>query len=135
MGRGAHRPPADVVLVAPCGYHLEQATGFAEQLVADDRLPGGAEVWAVDADSHFVRPGPRLVDGAETVAQILHPGLVGAPPADACDAHRVDPGADGAARSRDVKQVTYVPRDQPRCAARPDAAAGSHRVAWRVCHP
>ena len=33
----------------------------------------GAEVWAVDADSHFVRPGPRLIDGVETVAQILHP--------------------------------------------------------------
>ena len=74
--------PADVVLVAPCGYHLEQAAAFAEQLVVDDRLPAGAEVWAVDADSHFVRPGPRLVDGAETVAQILHPAVVGAPSPD-----------------------------------------------------
>jgi iron complex transport system substrate-binding protein len=80
--------PADVVLVAPCGYHLEQAAGFAEQLVADERLPAGAEVWAVDADSHFVRPGPRLVEGAETVAQILHPGVVGTPDPDR--ARRVD---------------------------------------------
>jgi iron complex transport system substrate-binding protein len=79
---------ADVVLVAPCGYHLEQATAFAEQLVTDDRLPVGAEVWAVDADSHFVRPGPRLVEGAETVARILHPGIVGAPAPDR--ARRVD---------------------------------------------
>ena len=61
------------MLVAPCGYHLDPAAALAEQLVADHRLPPGAEVWAVDADSHFVRPGPRLVDGAETVAQILHP--------------------------------------------------------------
>ena len=82
--------PAEVVLVAPCGYHLEQAAGFAAQLVADDRLPAGAEVWAVDADSHFVRPGPRLVDGAETVAQILHPAIVGAPAPDR--AQRVDHG-------------------------------------------
>ncbi|HEY3671789.1 MAG TPA: ABC transporter substrate-binding protein [Acidimicrobiia bacterium] len=74
--------PAEVVLVAPCGYHLEQAVDLAVQLVADDRLPPGAEVWAVDADSHFVRPGPRLVEGAETVAQILHPGIVGAPAPD-----------------------------------------------------
>jgi iron complex transport system substrate-binding protein len=80
--------PADVVLVAPCGYHLEQATGFAEQLVADDRLPAGAEVWAVDADSHFVRPGPRVVDGAEIVARILHPARVGVPAAHV--ARRVD---------------------------------------------
>ncbi len=95
-GRDSHRitwdavrsAAADVVLVAPCGYHLEQAAGFAEQLVADDRLPAGAEVWAVDADSHFVRPGPRVVDGAETVAQILHPAIVGAPAPDR--ARRVD---------------------------------------------
>ncbi len=71
---------AEVVLVAPCGYHLDDAARLAEQLVADDRLPPSAEVWAVDADSHFVRPGPRLVDGAETVARILHPEVCGAPP-------------------------------------------------------
>jgi len=35
-------------------------------------------VWAVDADAAFVRPGPRLVDGVETLAAILHPGV--APP-------------------------------------------------------
>ncbi|MCU1457267.1 MAG: transporter substrate-binding protein, partial [Actinomycetia bacterium] len=46
--------------------------------------PAGAEVWAVDADAYFVRPGPRLVDGAELVARILHPELAGHPaPADA----------------------------------------------------
>ena len=74
--------PAEVVLVAPCGYHLDPAAALAEQLVADHRLPLAAEVWAVDADSHFVRPGPRLIDGVETVAQILHPARAGPPPAD-----------------------------------------------------
>jgi len=38
-------------------------------------------VWAVDADSYFVRPGPRLVEGAEVMGQILHADRVG-PPAD-----------------------------------------------------
>ncbi len=70
--------PADVVVVAPCGYHLDAASRFAEDLVAAGRLPRDAEVWAVDADSHFVRPGPRLVDGVETIAAILHPTRVGA---------------------------------------------------------
>jgi iron complex transport system substrate-binding protein len=70
---------ADVVIVAPCGYHLDAASGLAEDLVASGRLPEGAEVWAVDADSHFVRPGPRLVDGAEILAQVLHPDRLGAP--------------------------------------------------------
>ena len=69
---------AEVVLVAPCGYHLDHAATLAEQVVHRGSLPAGAEVWAVDADSHFVRPGPRLVDGAEVVARILHPDRAGA---------------------------------------------------------
>ena len=70
---------ADVVIVAPCGYHLGPAYEHAAELVADRRLPDDADVWAVDADSYFVRPGPRLVDGAELVGQILHPSCA-APP-------------------------------------------------------
>lgn len=70
---------ADVVLVAPCGYHLGPAVDLAAELVATRRLPPGAEVWAVDADAFFVRPGPRVVDGAELVGQILHPQHCGQP--------------------------------------------------------
>ncbi|GAA3265246.1 ABC transporter substrate-binding protein [Dactylosporangium vinaceum] len=64
----AARP--DIVVVAPCGYHLD---GAAEQaaLVAP-RFPG-AQVWAIDGDSLIVRPGPRLVDGVEALAEVLHP--------------------------------------------------------------
>jgi len=32
-------------------------------------------VWAVDADAAFVRPGPRLVDGVEALAAIIHPDV------------------------------------------------------------
>jgi iron complex transport system substrate-binding protein len=74
--------PADVVIVAPCGYHLDGAAELAHHLVETGRLPSNAEVWAVDADSHFVRPGPRLVDGAEVMGQILHAGRLGRPPDD-----------------------------------------------------
>lgn len=67
----AARP--DVVIVAPCGYHL---AGAAEQAaVVVDALPGPA-VWAIDADGIVVRPGPRLVDGVEAIASILHPSAV-----------------------------------------------------------
>ncbi|MFE0589929.1 ABC transporter substrate-binding protein [Micromonospora echinospora] len=66
----------EVVLVAPCGFDLAGATGQAEQVAA--RFPGTA-VWAVDADGLVVRPGPRLVDGVEAIAAILHPDVV--PPA------------------------------------------------------
>jgi iron complex transport system substrate-binding protein len=37
-------------------------------------------VWAIDADGIVVRPGPRLVDGVEAIAAILHPGAVPAAP-------------------------------------------------------
>jgi iron complex transport system substrate-binding protein len=60
----------EVVVVAPCGFHLDDAAAQAE-LVAR-RLPG-VPVWAIDADGLVVRPGPRLVDGVEALAGILHP--------------------------------------------------------------
>jgi iron complex transport system substrate-binding protein len=70
---------AEVVVAAPCGFHLDAAVEMARDLVRAQRLPADAEVWAVDADSFVVRPGPRLVDGSEMFARMLHPERVGAP--------------------------------------------------------
>jgi iron complex transport system substrate-binding protein len=70
---------AEVVIVAPCGFRLPGATDLAEQVVARGMLPAGAEVWAVDADAFVVRPSPRVVDGVEIFASILHPRLHGRP--------------------------------------------------------
>ncbi len=70
----------EVVLVAPCGYHLDGAVAQAQRIA--HRFPD-AEVWAVDADGLVVRPGPRLVDGVEALAALLHPDAVPAPPAGA----------------------------------------------------
>jgi iron complex transport system substrate-binding protein len=82
---------AEYVIVAPCGYHLDAAADLAAPLVEAGKLPPDAQVWAVDADAHFVRPGPRVVDGVEVVASILHPDLVG-PPDDA-SARRITTGS------------------------------------------
>ncbi len=68
----------DVVVLMPCGYGLEQVA----QEFARTRLPAGWEdlpalrqgrVFAVDASSYFSRPGPRLADGVEILAHLLHP--------------------------------------------------------------
>jgi iron complex transport system substrate-binding protein len=83
------RADADVVIVAPCGYHLDAAATLAVDLVESGILPADADVWAVDADSYFVRPGPRLVDGADLVGAILHPALIGAPDPERARAIRV----------------------------------------------
>jgi iron complex transport system substrate-binding protein len=72
----------DLVVVAPCGFHLdgavEQARLVTEALAAEGlaRVP----VWAIDADGIVVRPGPRLVNGVEALAAILHPQTVPAAP-------------------------------------------------------
>jgi iron complex transport system substrate-binding protein len=63
----------DLVVCAPCGYDLAGAAALAEDV--RHRFPG-LPVWAVDADGHFARPGPRLVDGVEVLAWILHPDAV-----------------------------------------------------------
>jgi len=70
----------DVVVVTPCGFHLDGAAGQAEMVAP--RFPG-VQVWAIDGDGLVVRPGPRLVDGVEAIAAILHPGSVPEPPAGA----------------------------------------------------
>jgi iron complex transport system substrate-binding protein len=70
---------AEVVIVAPCGFRLSGAVELAEQVVARGVLPTHAEVWAVDADAFVVRPSPRVVDGVEIFASILHPERHGHP--------------------------------------------------------
>jgi iron complex transport system substrate-binding protein len=69
----------DVAIVMPCGLYADEA---AEQAgIASERLAalGADRIFAVDAASSFSRPGPRLVDGVELLAHLLHPGRVPAP--------------------------------------------------------
>jgi iron complex transport system substrate-binding protein len=63
----------DLVIAMPCGYDAERA--HAEALLFRERLAtlGAGEVVAVDAAAYFSRPGPRLVDGLELLAHLLHP--------------------------------------------------------------
>ena len=70
----------DVLVVMPCGYDLEKATGEARKIFS---YPGAVdlpavrsgEVYVTDANSYFARPGPRVVEGTELLAHILHPDL------------------------------------------------------------
>jgi iron complex transport system substrate-binding protein len=68
-----HAAVPDVVVVAPCGYDRAEAQQQADGLVAAGLLPAGAVVHAVDANGQWARPGPRLVDGVEELAALLHP--------------------------------------------------------------
>ncbi len=61
----------DVLIVAPCGFSLAGAIAQAGQI--DLSAP---RVYAVDANSYFARPGPRLIDGIELLAHLFHPHFV-----------------------------------------------------------
>ncbi len=70
----AARP--DVVVAMPCGFDADRAADEAERHARALREVGPGEVWAVDASAYFSRPGPRLVDGLELLAHLLHPDRV-----------------------------------------------------------
>jgi iron complex transport system substrate-binding protein len=69
----------DVIVSMPCGWYLDESR--AQALANRDRLEslGARRIYAVDAASTFSRPGPRLVDGVELLAHLLHPELVEPP--------------------------------------------------------
>jgi iron complex transport system substrate-binding protein len=70
----------EVVVVSACGFSLERSLNEVG-VVAGRLYPLGAEVWVVDGNAFFSRPGPRLVDSVEIMAGILHPDVVEPPAA------------------------------------------------------
>ena len=60
----------------PCGYDAERALEEAEAHADELAELGARRVVAVDAAAYFSRPGPRLVDGLELLAHLLHPDRV-----------------------------------------------------------
>lgn len=59
----------ELIVVAPCGYGLEQAVALAKTIPKVE----GASVFAVDANAYFARPGPRVAEGIELLAHLFHP--------------------------------------------------------------
>ncbi len=70
----AARP--EVVIVMPCGYDAERAAQEAYDYGDELESLGARRVVAVDAAAYFSRPGPRLIDGLELLAHVLHPDRV-----------------------------------------------------------
>jgi iron complex transport system substrate-binding protein len=70
----------EVLVVIPCGFHIEKVIQQTPKLCDYEGWSNLAavrnnRVYAVDANSYFARPGPRVVDGAELLAHLLHPGV------------------------------------------------------------
>lgn len=71
----------ELLIFAPCGYDVGRAAEEGRATLARPawHWAAGREAWAVDANAYVSRPGPRLVDGIELFASLMHPGLFGAP--------------------------------------------------------
>ena len=68
----------DVVVLAPCGLDLDRTISEVMPLELSAHLLGTpareeGRVFAVDANASFSQPGPRIVDGVELLAYLLHP--------------------------------------------------------------
>lgn len=78
----------EVLLIMPCGFNLQQTMKqiwdvFGRQTshpFFDLPAVKNGRVYAVDANSYFARPGPRVVEGAELLARLIHPELFASTP-------------------------------------------------------
>lgn len=70
----------DIIIVAPCGYEISETTKELEILTQNPLWPGlravaDGKVYVADGNAYFNRPGPRLVETAEIMAEIMHPSV------------------------------------------------------------
>jgi iron complex transport system substrate-binding protein len=68
----------EILLLMPCGFDVPrtiQEAAALERLAGWNELPAvkASRVFAVNAHAFFSRPGPRLIDGLEILAHIIHP--------------------------------------------------------------
>jgi iron complex transport system substrate-binding protein len=68
----------DVIVALPCGYDLARTTQDLELLARHDgwrelRAVAQGRVFVTDGNQYLNRPGPRLVESLEILAEILHP--------------------------------------------------------------
>jgi len=69
----------DAIVVSPCGFDLARTAAEMPTLAANPGWPAleavrAGRVYLVDGNAYFHRPGPRLVESLEILAELLHPG-------------------------------------------------------------
>ena len=70
----------DVLVIAPCGYNADQARAEYGSVTFPrewQEMPAvhNNQIYYVDANAYFSRPGPRLITGLEILAKLFHPGI------------------------------------------------------------
>jgi iron complex transport system substrate-binding protein len=92
----------EVVVLMPCGFDAAEAARRLDELAGRPEwqaLPAvrTGHVFAVDGSAYFSRPGPRLVDGVQLLARILHPELI------------EEPAPEGAVLRLEGRPAAFVP--------------------------
>ena len=69
---------AEIMIIAPCGYDIPKAQEEMSPLVTHPewknlRAVKDRQVYIVDGNQYFNRPGPRLLDSLKILAEIIHP--------------------------------------------------------------
>ena len=77
----------EVLVIAPCGYSADQARAEYRSVTFPRQwheMPAvrNNQIYYVDANAYFSRPGPRLITGLEILAKLLHPGITVSPEAE-----------------------------------------------------
>jgi iron complex transport system substrate-binding protein len=70
----------DIIFIALCGFNIERSLQDVEAFLKEDGFVElhrrtGTQVYLVDGNAYFSRPGPRLVDALEIMANALHPDI------------------------------------------------------------
>ena len=68
----------DIILILPCGYNIERTKSEMTPLIEKPdwfqlKAVKNRQVYITDGNQYFNRPGPRLVESLEIIAEILHP--------------------------------------------------------------
>ena len=70
----------EIIILMPCGFTLERTSEEFARVTLPDEWRGlsavrSRQVYAVNGSAYFNRPGPRIVEGLEILAEIMHPEL------------------------------------------------------------
>ena len=70
----------DIIVCMPCGFNLEQTAQATQELAQQPqwqqlKAVQNQQVYLTDGNQYFNRPGPRLVDSMELLAEIFHPHI------------------------------------------------------------
>jgi iron complex transport system substrate-binding protein len=77
----------EIIVLSPCGFDLKGVKAESHVLASYegwDKIPAykNSRIYAVNASAYFSRPGPRIVDGLELLAHIIHPEIFPEKPPD-----------------------------------------------------